>query len=48
MKNLYKIWAAEIKGSDHLGQLGADRKIILSWITENESLHFIYLAKDGG
>jgi hypothetical protein len=32
MRNAYKIWLENLKGRDHLEDLGVDGRIILEWI----------------
>jgi hypothetical protein len=38
MRTIYKILMENIKGRDHLGDIGVDWKIILKWILKKQRL----------
>jgi len=35
IRNAYKCWSGNLKGRDHLEDLGMNEKIILEWILKN-------------
>jgi hypothetical protein len=47
--NAYRFWLEELKGRDHLEDLGMDGSIILEWIlgTKSEKLWNVYIYGSG-
>jgi hypothetical protein len=43
-----KLWSENLKGRDHIEDLGVDGTIILKSVLRKYGVDWIYLAQDGG